>query len=283
MSRIHNMMLIRGISVIIAFSIFFHTLALTDQLTLFELISIVAVPIGFLGFIQFTNQRGSLWLLVPLTLYLFDRFFIYMWKGIDGLNDGLSPRYANDTLSVLFQLNSVRLILSLLFVVLLISSLTSRHKAWFYKTHYFAVVLLILQFVEVGLWIFTDMYQFSPSIIAQILIVPGLLYFPLTMVFVTRLHIYEVFVEQGIALNSTQEPRPNLHQAPAATPAAPVNPPPVSQPKPKAPSKPPSPRPAKKISPSPKPSAQPQSIKCPLCGTENFKTHVCQTCGQSLK
>lgn len=286
MSRIHNMMLIRGMSVVIAFSIFFHTLALTDQLTGIELISIVIVPILFLGFIQFTNQRGTLWLLVPLTLYLFDRFFAYMWKGIDGLNDGLSPLYTNDTLSVFFQLNSVRLILTLVFAVLLISSITSRHKTWFYKTHYFAVVLLIMQVIEVGLWVFTDMYQLSPSIIAQLLIVPGLLYFPLTMVFITRLHIYEVFVEQGVSPNPAEAVRPTLHQTPSQNHPEQVNPPrpkPALKPTPQEPFKSAQPTAPKKTPPPSRPSPQPKSITCPACGTENFNTHVCKTCGQSLK
>lgn len=288
MSRIHNTMLIRGMSVIIAFSIFFHILALTDQLSLIEVISIVGVPIVFLGFIQFTNQRGTMWLLVPLTLYLFDRFFVYMWKGIDGLNDGLSPLYTNDTLSVFFQLNSVRLILSLVFVVLLISAITSRQKAWFYKTHYFAVVLLIMQIIEVGLWVFTDMYELSPSIIAQLLIVPGLLYFPLMMIFITRLHIYEVFVEQGVSLNPGEINRPTLHQAPPPSPVeAPPHQPekPAAKPHPETPFKPSNQPPPKKPNPTPKPqpSFQPKSITCPLCGTKNSNTHICKTCGQSLK
>ena len=285
MSRIHNIMLIRGISIVVAFSIFFHALALTNQISLIETVSIIGVPVVFIGFIHFSNHRSSFWLLVPLTVYLFDRFFIYVWKGIDGLNDGLDGAYSNDTLAILFQLNSVRLVFSLIFVLFIISAITSKQKEWVYKMHHFAVGLLVLQGLEIGLWVASNQYQLSPSLIAQMLIVPSLIYFPVFMIFLTRLHIHEVFVEQGMLHASN--PSPEEIRSPQNQPtAAPPKPKPstATAPPKKPAAKPASSAPASShTNRSSKPTPPPQIIKCPQCGTENKNTHVCQTCGQSLK
>lgn len=292
MSRIHNIMLIRGTSIVIAFSVIFHVLALTDQLNLLEYISVIGVPLVFIVMINFSHRKPTLWLLTPFTLYLIDRFFIYMWRGIDGLSEGLAPRYQNDTLLYFFQLNSVRLIVSLILVILIISTITSAQKQWFYKLHKLTVVLLILQAIEIGLWLGTGLYRLSPSVIEQLIIVPGLLYFPLLMIFITRLHIYEVFVEQGVHGESSTPQNIGLHQ-PKKPPVNPQEN--VSIPPKKAESSIPNRPPKTAPKPTPKPTSnpgnktpinpppKPKNVVCPLCGTSNTNTQICRNCGQSLK
>ena len=283
MSRIHNTMLLRGLSIAVAFSVFFNVLALTNEINIIEWLSNVAVPLIFLFMVNYSNQRSTHWLIFPLTIYLIDRFFVYMWMGIDGLTEGLRTVYQNDTLEFFFQINSVRLVLTLVFVILLISAITSKQKEWFYKLHMFSVVLFVIQIIEIGLWIFTGLYRLSPSVIAQILVVPSLIYFPLIMMFVTRLHVYEVFVghhslhntpaKSGPDESGTLPPNPTVTHKQATPPETPIKS--SYQTKTNSPKSPPN---KNHASPS-----QVAPIKCPLCGTENTNATICSNCGQSLK
>lgn len=287
MTRIHNIAVFRVLSIIIAFSIFYHVTALATTLSSVEIATVIVVPLLVILTLNMSSQRPTLWLLIPFTLYLADRFFVYVWIGIEGLNRGLSPLYANDTLGILYQVNAVRFVAAIAFTLIMISLITAGQKEWFYKMHRVAILLLLVQFGEIILWLFSDFVIFSPSFIEYLLVTPGLLYFPLFMIMVTRLHLYEIYVEKGLVNESAGKETVRLHQKQSPQNEAPRPTQNVSQRTQSKPTPPPvQTSPPKQVPPkqsTPQRPPEDLNIVCPLCGTVNSKQTFCKKCGQTLK
>lgn len=272
MTKIHNIVFLRIMSIVILFS---TTYLLLSQISNFNVLSFISnslVVYLFVIFLNTSNNRSTLWLLIPFSIYLVDRFFIYMLFVIEQLRIGADIFNRTPALSILLQINFFRFTMTLTLVFLVIYFITSKQKVWFYKLYYPIVILLIFQIVELVFYFRNETGINASGLLELIMFVPSFLFFPVFMLFVTRLHLFEIYTELGVPNDISTSFNPvNTSQTNHSTPApkAPINP---SQTAPERPYK-----------PKPQTQAAPTKPKvCPVCKTQNTTT-FCQNCGQDLR
>lgn len=301
MIRIHNPALLRILTVIIGFSVIYNILAMYDDFLGMEYVSLTIIPVLFLISINLLNKRSSFWLLLPLSLYFFDRFIVYIVYGVTNLREGYIFFDQFPMYGLFLQTNGLRFILTLLVTFLLISFITSAQKIWFYKLRKFVTILLLIQMLEYGFYLFNELGQSSISIVEMILVIPNYFYFVIMASFMTRIHLFEIYTEMG-NLEEVQRRSPeairkaqlkkmsqkveNSNPVKPQTPArpAPQNHTPRPQYHNAAPQRP------YQVPKAPIPQARhnqtpyPKRIQtCPQCGESNQSPPMCKKCGEALR
>jgi len=298
MIRIHNFALLRVLSAIVGFSIMYNILALYDDFQGMEYISLTVLPILFIISINMLNKRSPFWLLVPLTLYLIDRFVVYLSHGITNIRDGALIFDELPIASLFLQVNGVRFILAFIVVFLMISFITSEQKLWFYKIHKLVTLIIIMQALEYGLYLFNEGGRSSIALVEMLIVIPNYFYFAIFASFMTRFHLFEIFTEQGNLeqikvvnkehlKRSQWVQKQQVVQNPKAVQKPAVNAPiPPTRPTPQyhhnyTPPQRPYSRPIER--PSTPPKNTPVMMTCPQCKTPNQSPPMCKNCGEALR
>jgi hypothetical protein len=272
-TKIHNVVFLRILSIVILFSSIYNLVVLFDNFNVLNLVSNTIVPVLFVLIINRAHLRSSIGLLLPLTVYLIDRFFIYTMFVIDQLGKGAAVYGQSPILGILLQVNALRFIMTITLVIIVIYLIASKQKGWFYKLYYSFLVLLILQIIELILYYFNELSYTASSFIELMILIPSFIFFPIIMVFATRLHLFEIYTELGLP-NEFNIKVQGTHVTPPQTPS----------PKQSSPQSPPKNNPPRSSQPSNQQSspAPKTNKKCPACGTVNSTT-FCQNCGQDLR
>jgi len=197
MIRIHNPAILRILSIIIGFSVIYNVLAMNQDFVGMEYVSLTIIPVIFLISINILNNRSSFWLLFPLSIYFFDRLIVYILYGVTNIRDGALAFDRFPIYGLFLQTNGLRFILTLLVAFLLISFITSGQKIWFYKVRKFVNLIIVIQIVEYGFYLFNELGQSSISIVELILVIPNYFYFVIIASFMTRIHLFEIYTEMG--------------------------------------------------------------------------------------
>lgn len=290
MTRIHNIALLRILTIVVLFSTFYNILALSADFVVMEYISLTAMPILFVVSINLLNKRSSMWMLFPLSIYLIERFIIYMAFGIDNLSDGNTFVDLWPIFGVFLQINGLRFILVFTGVSLMIAFITSMQKKWFYKLHKFLVVILIIQIIEYGFYLFNEYGKSSLSIIEMIIILPNFLYFIIFAIYMTRIHLFEIYVELGnietekskIPKTFQKNPIPQQNTSRGIPiPQDVIRPSNQKNPNQQPSLKPNTQRPTR---PQPNPNTYRNTqLQCPQCKSQNQSPPFCKNCGQDLR